>query len=389
MNILIVSQTFARLDRAGRTVQARGVAERLAQRGYAVTVLTANYQHPDAAEVEQRGGVEVVYAPILARYRALTLNRGVVSFCRSRLHQFDMVHVYGLYDLLGPIVTWHSRQWRIPYVVQPMGMWRPIARNVWLKQGYHALLGRPMLQGASRIIATSAQEAEELQRAGLEPSRIAVIRNGVAGKVPKQESRGAWRARWGIPAEATIVLFLGRLTSKKNLPLLVEAFAAVAGQVNGSRQPWLVLVGPDEGDGHRHELERLVDQRGLRDRARFIGPVYGEEKWQALAAADLFVLPSQHENFGNAVAEAMACGVPVIISDQCGIAPYVRDRAGLVIPPEPHALAQAMRTLLADPSLQRRYAEGARQVAQTLSWEEPLAQLEALYRDVFIVARRR
>jgi glycosyltransferase involved in cell wall biosynthesis len=110
----------------------------------------------------------------------------------------------------------------------------------------------------------------------------------------------------------------------------------------------------------------------------FTGPLYDDEKWSALLDADVFVLPSQNENFGNAAAEAVACGTPVIVTDQCGIAPLIEGRAGLVIPHECESLSRALHQL-SDPALRERMKLGCAEVGRGLTWEEPLVETEALY----------
>jgi glycosyltransferase involved in cell wall biosynthesis len=111
----------------------------------------------------------------------------------------------------------------------------------------------------------------------------------------------------------------------------------------------------------------------------FLGPLYGDAKWAALQDADVFVLPSQNENFGNAAAEAIAVGTPVIVTDRCGIAPWVHDQAGLVVPYDREALTEALWRLLTDEALHRRMRQGCRKVAEALSWDEPVAQMVRLY----------
>src|SRR5205807_9781071 len=116
----------------------------------------------------------------------------------------------------------------------------------------------------------------------------------------------------------------------------------------------LAIVGPDDGDGCLRNLERLRTRLGLEDRVRLLGPRFGADKYASFADADIFVLPSRSENFGNAAAEAVACGVPVVMTERCGIAPLLRDRAGLVIPCEVEALRSTLVRLIADQALRVR-----------------------------------
>jgi glycosyltransferase involved in cell wall biosynthesis len=352
------------------------MARALAQCGYPITVLTADLGPRE--DTPNFDGVEAIYLPTIARYRAITLNRGAVSFCLQRLRTFDIVHIFGLYDLLGPTVAFFCHRFGIPYLVEPMGMFRPIVRNVRLKRLYLALLGRRLVLNADAVIATSEQERQELIEDGVPEEKIIVRRNGIE-RPDRLPDYGAFRKRWHIPSDAKVVLFLGRLVPKKSPDMLMDAFASCL-KKEGNAKAWLlVFVGPDERDGYREYLQAYGAKLGIKDRVLFVGPLYGEEKWAALQDADVFVLPSQHENFGNAAAEAIAANTPVIVTDRCGIAPMVHDQAGLVVPYEREALTEALWRLLTDEALHRRLRQGCRKVAEALSWDEPVAQMVRLY----------
>jgi len=119
-----------------------------------------------------------------------------------------------------------------------------------------------------------------------------------------------------------------------------------------------------------------------------LDPLYQGERVNALVDADVLVLPSIHENFGNVVAEAIACGTPVIVTNRCGVAPLVEGRAGLVIEPEKEALVRALRLLLEDEAQRRWFSENALRLREELSWEEPIRQLERLYGELVRQTRR-
>ena len=403
MRILKISQAYYPfLDAGGPAVKVRAIAERLTRRNHAVTVLTVNHGFEKApAQAEWRkqhrnghfgwqaqlGGVEVIYLDTLARYRRLTLNTGWVSFRRERLPDFDVVHIYGLYDLLGPAVASFCRRRGLPYVVEPMGMFRPIVRNLWLKRFYHALLGGAMLRGSSRLIATSEQERWELVEGGVPEARVVVRRNGI--ELPEHlPPAGSFRRQWNIPAEARMILFLGRLVTKKSPELMLEAFARWRRGTGEPQSAFLVVAGPDEGDGYRQRLEALATGLGLNTGVLFTGPLYDEAKWAAYRDADLFVLPSQNENFGNTAAEAVACGTPVLVTDRCGIAPLVDQRAGLVVPHDREALRAGLARLLEDEALRQRLRAGCGEVARALGWDEPLAVMEELYAELVAEGQR-
>jgi len=390
MRILKVAQTyFPFLEGGGLPFTVRAIAQRLVQRGHRITVLTTDWGCQAAVgrmahlEPDTRGwwagdhGVEAIYLRPWLRYRALSLNPGVVGFCRSELEAYDLVHIYGLYDLLGPPVAYFCRRRKIPYVVEPMGMFRPIVRSLFLKRLYHRWLSPPLVKGASYLIATAEQERRELIEDGVPEAKVIIRRNGI--EVPDRlPASGTFRRQWGIPAGTKIVLFLGRLVAKKSPDLLMRAFAHGCAS-SASAGSMLVIAGPDEGDGYRRELESLSARLGLTGRVLFTGPLYDEAKWAAYRDADVFVLPSQHENFGNAVGEAVACGTPVIVTDRCGIAPLVDRRAGLMVAYNMDALQESLSKLLRDAVLRDRLRGGCAEVTRSLSWEQPIEQIEALY----------
>jgi glycosyltransferase involved in cell wall biosynthesis len=251
-----------------------------------------------------------------------------------------------------------------------------IVRNLWLKHIYHWYWGRTLLEGASAVIATSSQEIEELVSGGVSRTKVVLRRNGV--EVPTAwPERGTFRGADGIPADSKLVLFLGRLSAKKSPELLLKAVASLPAEIGG-KPVMLVFAGPDEG-GMQAQLEEMVTRLGIRTRVRFVGAIFGTKKWAAYRDADVFVLPSQNENFGNTAAEAVAAGTPVIVSEQCGIAPLLAEEAGLSVRHDCAALAQALRRVLGEADLHARLAAGCSKVTSRLGWEEPVRNMEALY----------
>jgi glycosyltransferase involved in cell wall biosynthesis len=255
-------------------------------------------------------------------------------------------------------------------------MFVPIVRNLWLKRLYHAFWGKRLLEGASAVIATSNQEAEELVAGGVPRTRVVLRRNGV--EVPASwPERGTFRKAQRISNDVKLVLFLGRLSVKKSPALLLRAFGELSKRLAGIPLQ-LVFAGPDEG-GVVAELDQMALQLGVRSKVQFVGPIFGETKWAAYRDADVFVLPSQNENFGNTAAEAVAAGTPVIVTEQCGIAPLLADEAGLVVRHDTAGLARALERILSETELRSRLVAGCTVVTSRLGWDEPVRDMEALY----------
>ena len=398
MRILSVTETYAPfLEFGGPPVKVRALAQGLAGHGNEVTVLTADWGLEARMSAAKTSGAErspfgwksvengatAIYLPTWLRYRSLSWNPAVKRFCRARLQNFDLAHIYGLYDFLGPSVADACLKRKIPYVLEPIGMFVPIVRSLRLKRIYHAMFGQRLFKGASAIVATSEQEVEELVSGGVAREKITMRRNGV--EAPSSwPDRGTFRQGMGIAKEAKVILFLGRLSEKKSPDMLLEAFASLSKETE-EKTLHLVFAGPDEG-GMQTRLADMAAQLGVASQVQFTGAIFGEAKWAAYRDADVFVLPSQNENFGNTAAEAVAAGTPVVVTEQCGIAPLLADVAGLVVPHDAGALARSIKAVTGDPELHARLAAGCSVVTARLGWEEPVREMEALYNKLAIKA---
>jgi glycosyltransferase involved in cell wall biosynthesis len=391
VRLLNVAQTYyPYLAEGGRPTKVRILSRKLAERGHDVTVLTTNLGSADwvriaePAEITAMGlrmtenGVVAIYLPTLARYRTLTINPRVLQFCKESLKGFDLVHFYGLYDLLGPSVSYFCRRLGIPYVIEPMGMYRPIDRSIQVKRIWHRSVGNAFWRNARKIIATSEMEQQELLDEDTPPEKVVVRYNGIdAGISATASARSSFRTKRDIPSSEPLILFLSRLIPRKGADILIEAFAQAC---PGSGR--LVIAGPEGEPGYRAHLEKCAAESGVATRVIFTGPLYDEEKKAAFAEADLFVLPSRYENFANVAAEAMAYGVPVIITPYCGIRTLVEDgHAGLVVAPEKQPLAEALHRIVQDGILRNRLKEGCRAVTEKLSWDCLAGQMEEYYEE--------
>lgn len=385
MRILKVTQSYSPfLERGGPAVKVRALARGLAARGHRVTVLTADLSRGgrnDLGEKNKWGwrsieeNVETIYLPTAFTFRALTVNPGLRSFCRARLADFDLVHIYGLYDLIGPAVARLSANRGVPYLIEPMGMYRPIDRAFFLKSVWRRLLGNRMIARTRRMIVTSELEREDLLEGGVPAERIRLRYNPVdLADFQTLPSPGTFRNRWRIPPDQPLILFLSRLIPRKGADLLIEAFTEALPE-----RGTLVIAGPEGAPGYFDHLRNIAGRCGVAARVRITDALYGQEKKSALADADVFALPSSYENFANVVAEAVASDVPVVVTDRCGIHSLVDGRAGLVVPREKAAVATALRRLVEDEQLRNRLRAGCRAVAQDLSLEKAVAALERIY----------
>jgi glycosyltransferase involved in cell wall biosynthesis len=191
------------------------------------------------------------------------------------------------------------------------------------------------------------------------------------------------RARYPEIGTRRVVLFLGRLNFKKGLDLLVPAFAEARA---ADPDLHLVIAGPD--DGMRRDIESWAAKGGIGHRVTFTGMLDHQRKLEAFRDSAMFVLPSYSENFGIAVVEAMACGVPVAISDKVNIWREVRDAgAGLVGTTTVASVAEQITRLARDPDAAAMGARGRRLVEERFSWDRIAEDLEAVYRSLAVKKR--
>lgn len=372
----VTNRYFPELQYGGPPERIHALCVRLAARGCQSDVLTRHSRLPG-------GHAQVNYEGVMVHYlsywrlasREIPLPRNEIA---RRVQAADLVHIYGLYDLQGIMAAWLAASRQRPFVLEPMGMFLPIVRSIRKKQLYHATVGQWMIRRAARIIATSEQEQAEIVSTGVDRDQVVVRRNGVdLEQFAVLPERSLARHRFGVDDTSFVFLYLSRLSVKKNPEMLLRAFAQL-----GQPQARLLFVGPEEKEGYTDSLIQLAGELGIRSQMHFAGPLYGAEKQAAFAAADVFVLPSSNENFGNVIAEAIAAQVPVIITNRCGIAPFVLDRAGLVIDCDESQLVDAMRALVDNTDLRLSFRAAAPQVAAELSWDHAVDKTVSIYQEI-------
>ena len=380
MRLLFVTPYYyPELKFGGPPQKIHAIARGLMSRGHHIRVITFNHEGGSATAELQIDGVPVQYLRWRGRgLRQLPLDRRVL---RREIEQTDLVHCYGLYTALVPIASRIASKNSIPVVQEPLGMYPPRARNRFAKRIYNALITRRLLQNAAAVIAASESEAAAL-RAFVASAKIFYRRNGIDIAAFARLPLGAeLRKRWNIGQHNSAIVFIGRLSPIKNLEQLVCAFANT--DFANAR---LVLVGPGEPD-YEKRLRKLVRQHGMGDRVIFADALYGDDQKAALAAADLVVLPSLNESFGNAAAEAVAANVPVLLTNTCGVAPIIHKRAGLAVPLGTESITEGLRIML-DPVHREQFLLLREEVKRDLSWDEPIRQTEEIYRNILTMRRQ-
>jgi glycosyltransferase involved in cell wall biosynthesis len=235
-----------------------------------------------------------------------------------------------------------------------------------------------MLDQASALMYTSEKELSLASDLGLAPPPI-VVPNGIdRASFEPTDAHVAFRDRHlgGFPGP--VVLVLGRISVVKGIDILIRGLPLIQSQIPDCR---LVVAGPDD-EALTPDLRRLAEARGVGDRVVFTGMLDSRERRAAYGAASVFALPSQMESFGNVVLEAMAAGVPTVVSPGVAIAGEIeRSGAGMVCNRDPRKFAEVIAVVLGDSSLQRRLRTHGRAFASRFEWSRVAPRLLAAYRS--------
>lgn len=368
MRILHVSPYFAPAFRYGGPPHSiLGLCQGLVRAGVDVEVFTTTANGSDplpaAPEGAAHGGVRVRYFP-LAFPKRYWRAAGLDAALRTAVAGADIVHVHGIWNLTGWSGVRAARAGAVPYVVSPRGMLQPaaLARHRASKAVAFALAERAHLHGAVFLHATSTDEQRVLEPIG---PHVVMIPNGVAPSAALEGDVYRVRHAAGLPDDALVVLFLGRIHPIKRLDLLADAFVRLRAAVPTAH---LVIAGPDEG-GHRRSVEPLFRQ--VAGAVHWVGPVDDREKWAWLSACRTLVQCSDSESFGMSVAEAVCSGVPVVVTERGPWQELRQAGCALVAPHTPDAVAVALRRLLDSPDeAVKMGAQGRVWAVGRFGWDE-------------------
>ncbi|WP_373331489.1 glycosyltransferase [Salmonirosea aquatica] len=297
------------------------------------------------------------------------------------MQEYDIIHIHGIWHFgsLAPFMIANQ----VPKVITIHGLldrWA-IRHHQWKKQIVSFLYQKKVLAKADLVQVNNLDEQEDVARyLGFEPKNLVIIPNGMRmeefAHLPK---KGFFRKEHGITEEINMVLFMGRLNIKKGLDLLLPAFAEYYSQYPDAV---LVLAGPD--DGYQEETEAFIEAHELKSRILLVGLLTDEVKKSALADADLFVLPSYSEGFSIAVLEAMAAGVPTLVSSRVGFGDYIeRYAAAYLAGLNTKDVLAGLVSMLQDEILRKRTKQNAfRMLKENFEIHEVARQMLEAYGSV-------
>lgn len=378
MNILHIINGLSVLH-GGPSTTLSALVEAQVRRGDNVVVLSTLRQPPPLTlQPGQQGGLTVFEVP--SDKDSKWYNPRILSEVRRWARDRDIVHVHGgwRYHLLAAAKV--CRAYDLPYIIQPHGNlgWVCIGHKWYLKRPYFFLFERRVFNRADAILCNSKSELRQMARMKLRTRTVVVPNAVVAHKRPAQVQEEVLKQICpGLQPQHKVILYLGRIHWIKHLDALLDAFIRVSGKFPDWR---LVLAGTHEEPDLVQQLLNQAQAHGIAERVMLPGTVLGEAKSMLFCRADIFALPSLHENFGVSAVEALFYGVPCVLSNAVALAADVAEGgAGLVCESNATALADSLQRLMGDPELRAQLARKAPELAMRYESDTVAAQLDVEY----------
>ncbi|WP_416670362.1 hormogonium polysaccharide biosynthesis glycosyltransferase HpsP [Egbenema bharatensis] len=380
----------------GPSQMVLGLSKALASQGAEVTILTttangdtgqAPLDVPIDRPVEQ-DGYQIRYFPC-SPFRRYKFSLDLLRWLSAHADEYDLAHIHALFSPVSTAAATVARSKNLPYILRPLGTLDPadLKKKRYLKQIYAALFERANIAGAAALHFTSDQEAKVSDRFGA-LTRDLILPLGVSIPTPLPLS-----AHCNAPLPLSVrtncdsslppkLLFMSRIDPKKGLDLLLPALEQLLSE---GLQFKFILAGGNPQDPHyEKQIHDRIQSSPLKDSTTITGFVSGDAKTELLRSADLFVLPSYYENFGIAVAEAMASGIPVVVSDQVHIWQEIQQaEAGWICNCDRTSLTNQLRVALQSAEeRQRRGANARTHALEHYSWDAIAQQMLLAYQQL-------
>ena len=372
----------------GPSYAVRALAQALASVDVDVTIATTDDDGDDArfnvpiGEPIKADATTIYY--FKRTFLPYKVSFGLARWLQSNISKFDVVHIHALFSFSSTVAAHIAHRQGVPYVVRPLGVLNRYGlenRRPLLKKITMPLFEWRILRHSAAIHYTS--EAEKREAAQLSPEID--CHRSVVIPLPVETANGSaedFIKRFPQAAGRRVILFLSRIDPKKGIELLLEAFVEGCRGLND-----VVLVIAGEGSPrYMDTLRARAKELQIDDRVIWTSHLSGAVKAGAFAAAEIFVLPSYSENFGIAAAEAIAGGVPTIVTKSVGLADEIRAAdAGIVVEPTAAEIGSSLKRLLQDQQARDSLAANAKSFAsEHLSPVKIGAALKTLYRQAII-----
>lgn len=367
MKVLHVIPSYEPAWAFGGTVTATSqLCRALAERGVDVTVYTTDADGKDGHlkvplnKSVNLGGVKTWYFRCNFGMKRAFYSKDLANKLKDTIKEFDLIHVSAMWQWIQVDVYRMCKFLSIPYIISTHGSlstW-PWKQNPIRKRIYWNLFSKKTIKGASAIHFTSQDERMKSFSTipFLKNIQSFVIPNGL--DIKKIKKGGEIRGKLGISDNKFILLFIGRIHRKKGIHFILEALK----NFNGKDFVFLMVGNKEDVDYVRYLTKIAL---GIKDKVIWLEPVASDEVWDFYFSSDLFVLPSYDENFGMVVVEAMACGLPVLISKYVGIWREVQsNNAGFVVNQDVNEIVNVLKILSKDNDIICKMSKDARKFAK-------------------------
>ncbi len=378
MKILNVNMSLDPVTGGGTAERTFQISRFLVEVGVDCTILTTD-QGLGEMRTDQilSAGIKLKVLPcILPRFYL-----PVFSWKRlcALVSEADIVHLMTHWTVLNALVQRACIHTTTPYVFCPAGTLEIFGRSAFKKKLYNIIVGRRIVSDAAAHIAIPHNEVHTFRPFGIKPEDVTVIPNGVDVAEFQSRHENHFRQKYGIGGHP-FIFFIGRLSYEKGLDLLIKAFAEVAKKFHNYH---LVLAGPDNGLLDR--LQKLALTKHVSEKVHFTGYLGGEDKSQALHAANLLAVPSRTEAMSIVALEAGACGTPVLMTDVCGFDRVTDINGGRIVTANQSGIQKGLEEMLAAPAaLTEMGVNLKKEVLSTYTWQAVANQYIELYQGILL-----
>ena len=385
MKILHVIPSVGPL-RGGTSTAVLGTVNALRTAGIDAEIVTTNDNSSELLNVPLGKKIEYEQVPVyffsrfspsISPLREFCFSADLTRWLWQHIQNYDLVEIHSLFSYACSCAGVISRTKKIPYIINVHGQFSPwvINQKRLKKEIYSFLVERGNLNNATAIHCTTVAESQDVINFGIQTPTFTVPL-GIDKVIDIPEAKQKLHELYQIPFTTPIILFFSRIHPKKRPDLLLQSLSRLAEQ---KVEFHLILAGTGDADYVEYIVE-LATSLGLKKFITFPGFIT-DNKALFLQGSDIFVLPSFGENFGVAVAEAMAVGLPVVITPDVQISSEIADEnAGIIVPGEIEPLAEMIKKLLVSPQLRQQLGANGKNLAnQRYTWDTVAQSLVSVY----------